>query len=123
MITTVLFDLGNVVLPFDVTRLANRLTAYSHLSALEIVSLLWNDHIADTFETGRMSPNQYFEHVSAMCQFKGLTFDEFVPLFNEIFDEDLEMAALVSRLKAGYKLGLISNTNAIHVAHIRDRYP
>jgi putative hydrolase of the HAD superfamily len=123
MIKTVLFDLGNVVLPFDVMRLAKRLTNYTHLSADEIVAFLWNDHIADNFETGKMSPSHYFEHVSLLCQFRGLTFAEFVPIFNEIFDEDFGVAELIASLKKNYKLGLISNTNAIHVAHILENYP
>src|SRR5689334_5509861 len=99
MITTVLFDLGNVILPFDVMRLANRLMAYCPFNALEIVERLWNDRIADEFETGRMSPQSYFEHVTGACSFQNLTFEEFVPIFNEIFDEDLKIADLISRLK------------------------
>lgn len=122
MIKTVLFDLGNVILPFDVMRLAKRLTRFSQLSAQEIVDRLWNDFIADNFETGKMLPTEYFVHISELCQFKGLTFDEFVPLFNEIFDEDVEIVALISRLKGRYKLGIISNTNAIHVEHLKQTY-
>ena len=122
MIKTVLFDLGNVILPFDVMRLANRLTRYTHLPAKDIVDRLWNDHIADFFETGKMSPVEYFSHISALCDFKGLSYDEFVPIFNEIFDENLDITALISNLKGRYTLGLISNTNAIHVEHITKRY-
>ncbi len=122
MIKTVLFDLGNVILPFDVMRLANRLTRYTHLSAQEIVDRLWNDYIADNFETGKMSPTQYFTHISEICNFKGLTYEAFVPIFNEIFEEDAEVIGLIQRLKGKYKLGLISNTNAIHVEHILKRY-
>ncbi len=123
MIKTVLFDLGNVILPFDVMRLANRLTRYTHLSAKEIVDRLWNDHIADHFETGKMSPKEYFEYVSKLCSFQKLLFEDFVPLFNEIFDEDAGIIELISKLKNHYKLGLISNTNAIHVEHIKQTYP
>lgn len=123
MINTVLFDLGNVVLPFDVMRLAGRLTKHTHLSTQNIVDLLWNDHIAANFETGRMPPTDYFAHISAACQFRNLSYEEFIPLFNEIFDEDSGVADLVGRLKNNYKLGLISNTNAIHVDHILNRYP
>ncbi|MCG3206056.1 MAG: Alpha-D-glucose 1-phosphate phosphatase YihX [Elusimicrobia bacterium] len=122
MIKTVLFDLGNVILPFDVMRLAKRLTKHSHLSAPEIVERLWNDYIADHFETGKMSPQEYFVHITELCQFKDLTYEEFEPIFNEIFDEDAEIVALISRLKGRYKLGIISNTNEIHVRHIKKTY-
>lgn len=122
MIKTVLFDLGNVILPFDVMRLANRLTRYTHLSAKQIVDMLWNDYIADNFETGKMSPTEYFNHICQACQFKNLTYDEFLPIFNEIFDEDMTIVDLIAKLKGKYKLGIISNTNAIHVEHITKRY-
>jgi glucose-1-phosphatase len=123
MIKTVLFDLGNVILPFDVTRLATRLTEFCHLPALEIVEKLWNDDIANEFETGRMSPRDYFSKVSADCGFKGLTYDAFVPLFNEIFQEDTGVTDLIGRLKSNYRLGLISNTNEIHVSYITENFP
>jgi putative hydrolase of the HAD superfamily len=123
MIKTVLFDLGNVILPFDVTRLARRLTSYSPLSAEQIVEKLWNLEIAMDFETGRMSPHEYFDLISKLCGFKNLTFSEFVPIFNEIFDQDHHVVDLIKKLKPNYRLGLISNTNAIHVAHILENYP
>jgi putative hydrolase of the HAD superfamily len=123
MINTVLFDLGNVILPFDVMRLAKGLTKHSHLDAETIVGHLWNAHIADHFETGKMSPADYFAHVSELCGFKDLTFQQFVPIFNAIFDEETAVVDLLGRLQGRYKLGLISNTNAIHVEHIMERYP
>lgn len=122
MINTVLFDLGNVILPFDVMRLAKRLTRHSHLEADVIVGHLWNAHIADHFETGKMSPTEYFDHITDICGFKNLTFEEFIPIFNEIFDTETGVADMLSQLKGRYNLGLISNTNAIHVEHMMGKY-
>lgn len=123
MIKLVLFDLGNVILPFDVMRLASRLGAYTHLSVSEIVDRLWNDEIAEVFETGKLEPQHYFERVSKHCGFKGLSYEEFIPLFNEIFDEDKDILTVIEGLKKNYKLGLISNTNPIHSSHIEKTYP
>jgi glucose-1-phosphatase len=123
MIKTVLFDLGNVILPFDVTRLASRLKAYCRLSTEEIVDLLWSDKIAHDFETGVMGAEAYFHHVSGECGFIGLSYEKFVPIFNDIFIEDQEIAALIRALKKSHRLGLISNTNPIHVPHVMKSYP
>jgi epoxide hydrolase-like predicted phosphatase len=123
MIKTVLFDLGNVILPFDVTRLATRLKAYCRLSTEEIVDLLWSDEIAHDFETGVMSAEAYFHHVAAACGFVGLSYEKFVPIFNDIFIEDEEIASLIRSLKKSHRLGLISNTNPIHVPHVLKEYP
>lgn len=122
MIKTVLFDLGNVILPFDVTRLANRLTRHSRYSAEEIINKLWNERVAETFETGKMSAEEYFQLASDLCEFTNLTFEEFVPIFNEIFTENHEVIALISILKEKYPLGLISNANPIHVPHVKKNF-
>lgn len=123
MIKTVLFDLGNVILPFDVTRLATRLKAFCRLSTEEIVERLWSDKVANEFETGIMGAEAYFHHVSELCGFVGLSYDKFVPIFNDIFVEDQEIASLIRSLKKSHRLGLISNTNPIHVPHVLKEYP
>ncbi|MFN0118108.1 MAG: HAD family hydrolase [Elusimicrobiota bacterium] len=122
-INTLLFDLGNVLLPFDVTRLANRLARFCRLSTNEIIDFLWNDYIANHFETGKMEPHAYFAHITEVCRFENLSYAEFKPIFNEIFDHDQEMVEILHKLKPSYNLGLISNTNAIHVEHILKEYP
>jgi len=122
MIKIINFDLGNVILPFDVFRLANRLTNHSPYSAEQIISKIWNAPIAARFETGRMSGEEYYNQVTDICQFKNLSFEEFIPLFNDIFDQDHDVIELIQRLKSNYKLGLISNTNPIHASHIQKVY-
>src|SRR5262245_27778998 len=122
MIKTVLFDLGNVILPFDLTRLAGRLKPYSKKSIDEIIGLLWSDEVANSFETGLMAPQEYFAHAVKECEFEGLTYEKFVPIFNEIFVEDRAVVDLIARLRKKYRLGLISNTNAIHVGYVLQTY-
>ncbi len=118
MIKTVLFDLGNVILPFDLSRLAGRLKMYSKLSVDEIIANLWNDEIANTFETGMMAPQEYFAHATRVCGFEGLSYEHFVPIFNDIFVEDQEVKDLIGRLGKKYRMGLISNINPIHVPYV-----
>jgi len=123
MIKTVLFDLGNVLLPYDLMRLASRLASHSPFSPKEILERIGYDKLAHDFETGRMSPEEYFQCVAHSCQLRHLDFDGFVAIFNDIFDEDTLVVDLITRLKKTYKLGLISNTNAIHVLHLKTTYP
>lgn len=122
MIKTVLFDLGNVLMPFDLMRLANRLARFSRFNPKEILQKIAYTQMAVDFETGRMTPQEYFDYTTAACEFKNLSFTEFVAIFNDIFDEDHRVYEVVSGLKKKYKLGLISNTNPIHVDHLRT-YP
>jgi epoxide hydrolase-like predicted phosphatase len=123
MIKTVLFDLGNVLMPFDLMRLADQLARFSRFSPEEILQKIAYNQVAEDFETGRLSPNDYFQFVTHACEFKDLSYDQFIAIFNDIFDEDAAVYELVQQLKTKYKLGLISNTNPIHVDHLRTQYP
>lgn len=123
MIKTVLFDLGNVILPFDLMRLATKLAKFSPFPAEQILEKIAYTQVAEDFETGLMSSEDYYSFVSKGCEFQDLSYDDFISIFNDIFNEDTEVWELISRLKKNYKLGLISNTNPIHVAHIRSAYP
>lgn len=123
MIKTVLFDLGNVLMPFDLTRLANQLARYSRFSPAEILQRIAYNQVAEDFETGQMTPREYFNYVTEACAFQDLSYDQFIRIFNDIFEEDSSVYEIVRGLKKNYKLGLISNTNPIHVSHIRASYP
>ncbi len=123
MIKTILFDLGNVLMPFDLSRLANQLARYSRFSPQEILQKIAYNHMAEEFETGRMTPHQYYDYVTVACEFKDLPLEDFTTIFNDIFDEDHGVYDVVRGLKKKYKLGLISNTNPIHVNHLRTSYP
>jgi len=122
MIKIILFDLGNVILPFDVMRLVERLSRYSPLSPREIVKNLWSSRIAEQFETGQITSSEYFSHVKDQCQLSGISYEEFIPLFNNIFEEDEDVVGLVERLKNNYSLGIISNTNPLHLSHVRKAF-
>lgn len=123
MINVILFDLGNVILPVDGWRLAKRLTAFSPLTAEQILTAFNDDPLVHQFETGKMSPDEFFAHIREACRLDKMTFDEFIELFNDIFEEDARVVALIKKLKRNYKLGLVSNTNAIHVQYLQKRYP
>jgi epoxide hydrolase-like predicted phosphatase len=123
MIKTVLFDLGNVLMPFDLMRLAGRLAQFSPYSKEEILNRIAYNQVAEEFESGKMTPHDYFNFVTKACEFKDLSYDKFIAIFNDIFDEDQAVYGLVKRLKSKYQLGLISNTNPIHVSHLRTSYP
>lgn len=110
-------------MPFDLLRLATQLADFSPFSPTEIMNRLGYPDVVDSFETGKMSPQEFFDYVSNTCQLKNLPYDKFIPIFNDIFEEDQKVVALLSKLKSNYRLGLISNTNPIHVSHLREEYP
>ena len=118
MIKVVLFDLGNVILPVDGHRMARKLTQHSHLTVDEILSHFGKHEVVDSFEKGKLSPIDFFHHIRTSCSLKNLEFDEFLPLFNDIFEIDVPVVELIKELKKSVKLGMISNTNEIHSTHL-----
>jgi putative hydrolase of the HAD superfamily len=122
MINVVLFDLGNVILPVDGHRMAQKLTKHSPFSPDEILSHFGKKEMLDEFETGRLSNEDFFNHIKERCSFNGLDYHGFLPMFNDIFEEDPSVIALIEELKSHVKLGMISNTNAIHATHLVARY-
>ena len=53
-----------------------------------------------------------------------LGFDDFKEIWNNIFQEDMEVNEIIVYLKAkGFPLFLLSNTNELHFTHIIERYP
>jgi putative hydrolase of the HAD superfamily len=122
MISVVLFDLGNVILPVDGHRMAQKLTGHSPLSIDEILSPFGKLELLNEFETGRLTNDKFFEHITNACRLSNLKYDEFLPMFNDIFEEDSRVISLIESLKSKVKLGMISNTNLIHSTHLLKQY-
>ena len=43
-----------------------------------------------------------------------ISFEQFIPIWNEIFTENQEVSKMILSQKGKWRLGLISNTNALH---------
>jgi putative hydrolase of the HAD superfamily len=78
--------------------------------------------LVNDYETGRLSSQSFFDLVRKAFDLQ-LSFDHFVPIWNEIFTEDHEVSALIRSLKGKRKLGLLSNTNPLHYEFIHSRFP
>jgi putative hydrolase of the HAD superfamily len=129
MIKLFVFDLGNVILPFDHRQIAEKLYASSEAkgacSPADIFRYLFDlrDGSVNGFEEGNYSSLEFFLDVKERYRL-GLEFDAFKDIWNNIFRENLEVNEVIVYLKAkGFPLFLLSNTNELHFAHIIERYP
>jgi len=123
------FDLGNVILPFENRQIAEKL----YCRAAERETLTADDIFAYLFDQDKGSVNGYEEGLSSSYQFfldvrdrfrLRLEFDEFKEIWNNIFQENIEVNEAIVYLKArGFPLFLLSNTNEMHFAHVIERYP
>jgi len=123
------FDLGNVILPFDNRPIAEKLHRRSALKDVctpsDIFQYLfdWEKGTTNGYEEGRSSSLEFFIDVRDRYGLD-LGFDEFKEIWNDIFRENLEVSGIITSLKAGgFPVFLLSNTNELHFSYILERYP
>ena len=120
---TIIFDLGNVIIPFDFRRGYAALEERAGIPAAEIPERLRATGLVVELESGRIEPRPFVEAMNGVLGTQ-LTYEEFAGIWSSIFfPETLVPYAFVERLKADYRLVLLSNTNAIHFDMVWERYP
>ena len=127
-IDVILFDLGNVILPFNHHQIAEKLFRFTQKKEFQdpqkIFSYLfeYRDGIINDFDVGKISPPEFFQSVKTTLDLS-ISFDEFIPLWNNIFVEDREVSQIILSLKDKWRLGLLSNTDPLHFNHILSEFP
>ncbi len=129
MIELFVFDLGNVILPFEHRQIAKKLYERSRDKGLfspdEIFLFMFemDDGLINMYETGQMTSNEFFERLKKRYRLD-LTFEEFRDIWNPIFWENHEVSEAIMYLKSkNYPVYLLSNTNELHFSYIADKYP
>jgi FMN phosphatase YigB (HAD superfamily) len=123
VIRTVIFDLGKVIVPFDFQRGYDAISEICSCPAEEIPRRIGSTDLVQRFETGLIDPQDFVRQFSAILGLD-ISYEEFCRVWSSIFlPETLIPESLVAGLKARYRLLLLSNTNAIHFAMIRENYP
>lgn len=116
-----LFDIGNVLCSFDFSPMLTTMRARSQNLAADPFDQF--AAVKDAFESGGSTDEEFVAAVCSEIQFDG-THREFIELWNNIFTENPPMTAVVESLAAaGHPLYLLSNTNGLHLDHLRAEFP
>ncbi len=118
-----IFDLGGVIVPLDFTRGYATMEALCPFRAQDIRARIGATDLVRRFETGQVEPLTFFHELSNLLSLR-IGYEQFRELWSSIFvPGPLLPDSLFSDLKArGYRLVLLSNTNAIHYPMARERY-
>jgi putative hydrolase of the HAD superfamily len=119
----IIFDLGKVIVPFELQRGYAELERCCGLPAAEIPKRIATTDLVERFETGKVASEDF---VGQLCALLGFSVDypQFCRMWSSIFlPGPLVPESLVEALGRRYRLMLLSNTNAIHFAMIRESYP
>jgi len=118
----VVFDIGNVVLDFDFSPLLRDAARLAGRPAGEIARVFADPALQREFECGLLAPEEFFRKASAAVPLP-IGYDGFVRLWNDIFRETPGTAGILRELAGKRKLLAASNTNALHLDHIRRTFP
>ncbi len=120
MIKSFIFDIGNVLLPFDFAVAMRKLAlncenfSEAHIAAHEPIKL--------AYESGHIGRDEFLDRARKALNY---TASEawFLAAWEDIFSENVAMTEIVRALHQRYPLYLLSNTSDIHVDHIFRSYP
>jgi glucose-1-phosphatase len=123
VIKTVLFDLGNVIIPFDFKPAYARLAEHCSCKPEEIHSRIRATGLVAPFEKGEIAAEPFVRDLSAALGLN-LSYREFCDWWSGIFlAEPLVPEALLEDLGSRVRLLALSNTNPIHFAMLQQAYP
>lgn len=112
--SVVVFDLGNVLLPFNYQDAIDKLDEKSAgLGGQFVKYYKENREVLRDYERGDISSEEFLNSVLTGLDNK-VTGEEFCRYFSSVFSVNEKLAALLPVLKEKYTLVLLSNTNAIH---------
>jgi FMN phosphatase YigB (HAD superfamily) len=117
----ILFDLGRVLVHFDFRRGYAALEPLCRYPANDIPRRLAPTGLVERFETGLVEPRDFFHQFSGILDLN-VDYDAFRTIWSCIFTHAILPEAMLEGLARRYRLVLVSNTNALHFAMVRETY-
>ncbi len=115
-----LFDIGNVLVPFDFGRALDRVASKSQVPAEALRPLLMPRILA--MECGALDSAEFVREAIDLTGYSG-TAAEFTETYCDIFFDHEPMAGFVKTVAAKSPLYLLSNTSELHLGYLRDTFP
>lgn len=123
MISTIISDLGKVVLWFDNKIFYRKMTAYCSKSVDEIREIVHGSpEFITLFDQGALTPHEFYERAIALLGAR-IGYDEFVLAYIDVFTRNQPVLDLYKGLKGRYKLMLLSNTDPLRFGFVREHFP
>jgi len=120
-VKTVIFDLGNVVLKFDIRIIARKIAGKFSLNEDKLFNLFFDSPLTQIHDEGKIDAEEF--HKQAMKKLGvEMGFGEFKEIWNDIFIENEDVIKLVLLLSKKYKVFLMSNTNKMHFDYIKNKF-
>jgi len=121
-IRAIIFDIGRVLVRVDIRQAQLGLSQGLSLTADELWSAIEKDPHWRDWQEGHVSARDWHLH---LCKRLGMSLDfgQFTRVWNSALDPTpMHSDRLFGRLSKSYRLGVLSNTDPLHVAHLEATY-
>jgi glucose-1-phosphatase len=121
-IRAIIFDIGRVLIRVDIRRVQLGLAQGLPLTPDELWSAIEKDPRWHDWQEGRMSARDWHLNLAKRLNMS-LDFAHFTKVWNSALDpQPIHPDSLFAHLSKSYRLGLLSNTDPIHVAHMESAF-
>lgn len=123
MIKAFIFDLGNVIVPFETDAKRKALRKMAPHASFEITDSVLLSEEMRLFERGLISKTDFFDFVKKILVSEAV-FEDFSAHWNGIFlPQAILSEDFIGALAAKYKMLILSDTDEIHFEFIRRNFP
>ncbi len=112
--SVIVFDLGNVLLPFDYKIILQNLDSVENGLGEKFAVFYRNNYdVHRRFERGELSTDEFAEIMLGVLEHK-VAKERFFEIYSKMFTVNEVLVGVLPVLKKNHRLVLLSNTNAIH---------
>jgi len=110
MIKAIIFDFGNVICTVDNNIFLEKISKFTDKNISELKKLIYLSDLPQKYETGSISSDEFFNKIVRKCSLS-ISKHEFIKAYTDIFAPIQTTFDLIKKLKAKYKIALLSNTS------------
>ncbi|HEX9780945.1 MAG TPA: HAD family phosphatase [bacterium] len=114
----ILFDMGGVVIDCETDRLIHQAAQLLGRSFDDVARAVYDPVLLRAFEVGSISPEGYYDGLKRALGI-GWTYTQFVRIWNDMLRERPIVPEIIRRLHGRYRLAALTNTNVLHLAHLK----
>ncbi len=123
MIKSVISDLGKVLLWFDNRIFFQKIARACSCPEENLRDILHRQaEIVRHFDTGRMTPRQFYARAIAELNLS-ISYEDFFAAYTDVFWLNPSVLELYKKLKGKYRLVLLSNTDVVRFGFIKEKFP
>jgi len=125
-ITSILFDLGVVLLHINYTAGLKKIVPLCDprhaVNSRQFFGLVARDPVVAEYERGSITAREFFNRFVGLTGFRG-TFQQFRDIWLDIFSENHPMIAFARELAQHYDVYLCSNAGDLHFPWVYEQFP